>query len=362
MKFNFSRKFLTLAVLSTVLFLQACHTDPGPALGSGAAGFFIVDEGAFGNGNTSISFYDRKADAVTNNIFELKNGRKLGDQAQSMTIFNGKGYIVVQNSSKVEIINVDDYSSLGTITDSLPSPRYFVGISASKAYISDWGMDGFTGTIKVVDLSTNKVTKTIPIGQGTNRMLKINNLVYITNAGGYGNDNRVVIVDSNTDKIVTSITTGDDPNSIQLDKQGNIWVASGGALAYNSDYSIDEANSTKGSISKISADNKEALRLEVDHVSYSGVGNLNISPDGNTLYYTFDGAVYSLSTAASSLSTTPFKASDYYGLAVDPTNGNVIGCNVPDFKSAGSIDIIDPSGDLINSLTVGIAPNSCTFK
>lgn len=364
MKFNFSRKFVTLAVLLIVPFLQACHTDPGPALGSGASGFFIVDEGAFNGGNASLSFYDRKTDVVINNVFALKNSRALGDQAQSMTIFNGKGYVVIQNSAKIEIINIDDYSSIGTINDGLPSPRYFTGISSSKAYVSDWGTDGLTGTVKVMDLSTNQVVKSIPTGQGADRMLKVKNLVYVTNSGGGigGQDSTVVVINSDNDEIVTSIKLGDNPNSVQLDGQGNIWVTSEGAPFYNSDYSLNEAKSTKGSISKISPDNKEILRLTVDHVTSSGPDHLSISPDGHTLYYTFDGALYSLLTTATTLPTMAFKSNDYYGLAIDPTNGNIIGCNAGDYRSAGSIDILDSSGTLINSYETGIAPNSCTFK
>jgi len=362
MKFNFMRRFITPVVLLAAIFLQSCHSDPGPSIGSGAAGFFIVNEGAFGNGNASISFYDRKADNVVNNVFAVKNGHSLGDQAQSMTIFNGKGYIVVQNSSKIEVINVDDYSSVATIADDLPSPRYFLGLSSSKAYVSDWGLDGNTGTIKIIDLTTNKVTGEIPTGHGTNRMLKVNNLVYVTNNGGYGFDNKVTIIDSNTDKVVSSITTGYGPNSIQRDKDGNLWVASGGSLVYNDDFSaIDEQNSTKGSISKIS-NNEEVLRLEVDHFTYEGLDNLVLSNDGKTLYYTFDGDLYSMSTTASTLPSAAFKSKFYNAVAIDPTNGNIVGCKAPSFGSAGSIEIMDPSGSLLESFDVGIAPNGCAFK
>lgn len=362
MKYNFSRKFLVIAAFTALFFVQSCSDDPEPTIKVGEQGFFIVNEGGFGNGNTSISFYDRKADAVTNNVFATKNGRPLGDQAQSMTVFEGKGYIVVQNSAKIEVIDPNDFSSLATISTGLPSPRYFEGISPTKAYVSDWGADGVTGTIKVLDLTTNSVTKTIATGKGANRMLKVNNLVYVANGGGFGKDNTIRVIDSNTDAITATITTGDNPNGMVRDASGNIWVTSSGALSFDPNFNIDEANSTKGSISRISSANAETLRLNVADFPFSTPGNLGVSPDGNTLYYTYNGKAFSMPITATTLPTTPFKNESYYGLSVDPFNGNIIACKAPNFSSAGSIEVFTPAGTLVNTYTVGIGPNGCAFK
>lgn len=362
MKINFIKKFVVLAAVSAMVLFQSCQKDPDPVIKAGADGFFVVNEGSYGNSNSSVSFYDRKTNTMTNNVFAVKNGRPLGDQSQSMTVFEGKGYIVVQNSSKVEVIHADDFSSVATIIDGVPSPRYFLGISSTKAYVSDWGANGITGTVKVIDLTTYKVTKTIATGKGANRMLKVGNLVYVTNAGGFDKDNTIKVIDSTTDAITASITTGDNPNSLQSDKAGNIWVASSGAIAYNTDFTINEANSTKGSISKITSNNTEALRLSVSKVTFSSPTNLGVSPDGTKIYYTYEGAVYAMSTTATSLPATAFKTMSYYGLAVDPFNGNIIGCSAPSFSAAGSIDVYDAAGALLTSYNVGIAPNGCAFK
>lgn len=356
------RKLVMLLTMFTMLIVQSCSDDDPAPIKPGAEGFFVVNEGGYPNENTSISFYDRESDEVSNDIFAAVNGRVLGLQAQSLTVFEDKAYILVQGTGKIEVIDADDYSSIAVITEDIESPRYMVAVSSAKAYVSDWGADGMTGTVRVLDLTTNEVTKTIPTGQGADRMLKVGNLVYVTNSGGYGYDNTVKIIDTNTDAITGTITVGDNPNSIQQDASGNIWVASSGSVAYNPDWSIDETNSTKGSISKISSANTEALRLEVASVTYGGPGDLAVSPSGQTLYYTFDGAVYSFSPSATSLPATPFISKPYYGLSVNPFSGEIIGTLAPNFSSAGSIEINDADGNLLDSHTVGIAPNGVTFK
>ncbi|HEY0741063.1 MAG TPA: DUF5074 domain-containing protein [Chryseosolibacter sp.] len=356
------RKLLTLLAFVAVLFVQSCNEDDPQPVKPGADGFFVVNEGGYPNENTSISFYDREADQMTNDIFAAVNGRPLGLQAQSLSVFEDNAYIMVQGSGKIEVIDADEYTSVATITDEIESPRYFLGISSTKGYVSDWGVDGITGTVKVVDLANNRVTKTIPTGKGANKMLKVGNVVYVVNSGGYDQDNTVKVIDANTDAVTATITVGDNPNSIQRDAAGNIWVSSSGAVAYNPDWSIDAANSTKGSISKILPNNTEALRLEVSSVTGSGLGNLSISPDGKTLYYTYNGAVYSMATSATTLPTQPFISKSYYGLSVNPFNGNIIGTLAPNFSSAGSIEIVDANGTLLDSHTVGIGPNSVSFK
>jgi YVTN family beta-propeller protein len=361
MKTSYVLSVLRFLCLITLVIFQSCEKDPDPVVPVGADGFFVVNEGGFGNGNSSLSFYDRKTDQLTNNVFAAKNGRPLGDQAQSMTVFEGKGYIVVQNSAKIEVIDATDFSSIKTITEEIESPRYFIGITPTKGYVSDWGADGISGTVKVINLENFTVTKTIQIGQGTNRFIKKDNLVYVANSGGFGKDNTIKVINTTTDAVIKTITVGDNPSALQLDRDGNIWVASGGNLVYNSDWSINETESTKSSLSKIAAD-AESLRLTFVGLTYNGLGQLGISPEGDQLYYNYDGAVYSIKTSATTLPTVPFLDKSYYSLTVDPFNGNIIGGMAPNFSSAGTIDVYSAAGSLLKSQTVGIAPNGCAFK
>ena len=349
MKINLLRSLPKMFLVLLLIAVQACSDDPTPSLPTGSAGYFVLNEGAFGNSNTSISFYDRANNTMTNDVFAKKNGRALGDQAQSVTVFEGKAYIAVQNSGKVEVINADDFSLIKTISEGIESPRYFIGINSSKGYVSDWGADGTTGTVKVIDLNTNTVTKSISTGQGSNRIVLKDGLVYVANDGGYGTDNKITVIDTSTDAVSTSITVGANPNSLLFDGAGNLWVIS-----------IGDYMEIPASISRVGTDNK-VTTFPLADITYS-YPSLAINNAGDKIYYNYNGGVYAIASNATSLPTTPLINKDFYGLAVDPITDEIIGADAIDFSSNGKIYVYSAAGTELKSFEVGIAPNGVGFK
>mgnify|MGYP001030501412 CR=1 FL=1 len=362
MKTNF-RFFLLWLALPVFIFLQACDDGEDPLPATGFRGFFVVNEGGFGNSNTSLSIVNTDENSITNNIFLTANNRPLGDQAQSMTKYGGRGYVMVQNSGKVEVINTVNFTSLGTISERVQSPRYFVGVSDTKAYLSDWGSTGFDGSVKVIDLSTLQVTDSIATGQGANRMLLHNEFLYVTNNGGFGRDSTVTVIDRRTDTVVDQLVVGNNPNSLAHDAQGNVWVLAGGYLAFDANFNLVPEQSVPGSLSKLNPDGSEAFRLMLPEITFNGADNLQSSPDGLMLYFTYNGGLYRVPTTGNTLPASAFIEKDFYGLAIDQhSGGNIIGCIAPDFSSPGTVEVYDPTGNLLQSYEAGIAPNGITFR
>ena len=327
------------------------------------SGFFIVNEGAFGNSNTSLSFYSDETGEVTNNIFQLVNERPLGDQSQSMAIHEDEGFIVVQNSGKVEVIDVDNFESIATITDGLESPRYFIGLDDDKGYVSDWGADGFTGSVKVIDLENYSVSATIVTGAGSNQMVMRGGFLYVANNGGFGTNNTISVIDTSSDEVVETVEVGDNPSNLVLDSDDNIWVLGSGSLAFDpTDFSIIEEESTPGFISRINSSNQVDLSLSFDTITGSTADDLVIDLSNNRLYFNFDGGVWQANATGSTISTEMFLDAGLYGLSVDPSSGQLIGTQAPDFASGGNLIFYDSEGNQSTTQIVGIGPNSCVFK
>ena len=49
--------------------------------------------------------------------------------------------------------------------------KYFLPVSNTVAYVSQWGKDGLNGSLARIDLATNKVVKVIPVGTGPEKMI-----------------------------------------------------------------------------------------------------------------------------------------------------------------------------------------------
>ena len=357
-------KLMWGALVAIAMIITSCSSDDEQiAPKAGADGFFIVNEGAFLGGNASLSYFDKAAKTMTNDVFVNATEKPLGDQAQSMTVFNDKGYIVVQNSAKIEVINTTDFTSLATITEGIASPRYFLGVTTTKGYVSDWGADGVSGTVKVIDLTTNEVVKTIPTGQGANKMVMVGDNVYVANNGGWGADNTVQVIDVSSDAIVKTIEVGDNPSSLVADQNGTIWVAGSGKTVYNVDWSVDEANSTAGFIAKIVNDEIEVSFTMPEKLS--GPSNIEINSAGSSLYFDYSGSIYTMTTTGvgqgSSIDIKQFINKQFYGLELDPSTDNILGFESPSFTSSGTMYRYNSEGTQIDSYEVGIGPSSAGF-
>lgn len=361
----FKNRLFQVGLIAITAILSSCSDDDvSTSIPVGAEGFYVINEGGFGNGNTSISFYDRNSDNISNDLFLTANGVALGDQAQSIGVHNERAYIVVQNSSKIEVVNTADFSSVATISEEVESPRYFLAVSDTKGYVSDWGADGVSGSVRVIDLTTNAVTATIQTeSQGANRMLLVGNEVFLANSGGFGRDSNITVINITTDQVARTIAVADNPDGMVQDANGDIWVACKGHTAFDfQTFEVIEEESTPAAIIKINTDGDVLARLDYTAVGFGlDASSIHINSTGDRIYYLYSGQIFSMSTSDTSLPSSPFVNDFYYGMSVDPFTNNVIGCEAPDFNSSGNIDIYTSAGTLETTFSVGIGPNGCTY-
>ncbi len=126
---------------------------PGPA----GEGMFIINEGNFMYANASLTYYIPGSGKTENEVFIRANGINLGDVAQSMSIYGDNGYIVVNNSGVIFVIDPDTFRLKGSITG-LISPRYIHFIDARKAYVTDLYQEKIT----IVDPQAFRISGHIP--------------------------------------------------------------------------------------------------------------------------------------------------------------------------------------------------------
>lgn len=357
---------VTLLCLLVGSCRQSPENQPTPS-GTYNDGIFVVCEGAYGFGNASVYFRSHVSGSVFGDIYKSANGKALGDQLQSMAIAGDYGYLVVQNSQKVEVVSLSDFKNVATIISSefLTSPRYLVAVSETKGYVSDWNAD----KVAIIDLATNTVKGGIAVGSDPDQMVLSGKKLFVANSGYAAtgnNDNRISVIDLETEQVVSTITVGDRPLSMVVDTAGKIWVACQGFKKYDTSGNFS-AESTAGGLYCIDP-STYTVEKSFPFANYDdNPGNLALQPGTGQLFYTNKGKVYTQSTAADTLENKLVIPRDFYGIAFDAEDGNkFLGCVSPNFTSKGKVVGFTIGSDLtaapIDSFSVGVGPNSVVLR
>ena len=304
----------------------------------------ILNEGNFGWGNGSLSHYQPSSNVVSNNVYQqANNNTPLGDVIQSAYQINNKIYVVANNSSKIEVINSSNFASISTITG-FNSPRYFLPISNSIAYVSDL----YSSTIHIVDLNTNTITGNIITNGWIEKMILHNDTVY---ACDMSNDN-LLIINPNNHNLIDSIKLGVEPNSIVKDVNNNIWIMCSGG------FQEDNAKLFKFNPQTRSIDSTFIF----SNINQSP-GNLCINNTQDELYF-LNNHVYKMNINSTSLPLTPIinnSSNTFYGLGIEPYSNDIYVADAIDYVQSGIIFRYSKTGSLIHQFNVGIIPGNFLF-
>jgi len=329
-------------------------------------GVFIVNEGNFMYGNASLSFYDARNKTVENDIFYNTNGLPLGDVAQSMVIVDSTAFVVINNSGKIYMLNLNTFKYIGKITG-LTSPRYFLPISSTKAYISDL----YAKSISVINPKTGFKIGSIDVNNNnlqfyqhpTEHMVISGKYVYV-NCHSF--DDKILKIDTETDKLTDSLTVTKQPNSMVLDKNDKLWVLSDGGFPESPYGQVNAAIS----LVDLSTFSTEKTMVFTD--SHSTPKSLYINKSKDTLYYIINNSVspnisgvYRLAIDENSLPQQAIIPSDnhlFYSLAIDPENSDIYVADAKNYMQRGDIYRFSPNCTPIDTFQVGIIPGGFCFK
>ncbi len=133
-------RLLYLLMLFCVL-LSSCDKKgmpyPEGVLGDGEIEAIVVNEGGINSNTGGISVIYKDSTVIVD-VFQDVNHRPMGDVAQSIAMINGKYFVAMDNSKKVEVVDPVTFKSVGTILyEQAGSPRQIVPISETEAVVSD---------------------------------------------------------------------------------------------------------------------------------------------------------------------------------------------------------------------------------
>jgi len=340
-KFTFA---LAVAILS---FMGGCKkseniTPEIPAL----KGVYVLNEGNFGRNNSTLSYYVPDSNLVYEDVFYQVNGRNLGDTGNDIVISGNKVFIVVNNSDKIEVIESKTHKSLGTILLPGASP-YKITLLGSKGYITNL----YRNAVTVIDIATNSVLiDTIKVGDNPTGIIAFNNKIYVANSGfGYGKT--VSVIDAGTNRVIKTLTLGDGPDAFALDQMNRLWV-----LCYGSYGDWANPNDdTDGKIFAIDV-NTDAV---VDSIIIGG------HPSRLVIYGDFAYTIKNGNVVRINLKTKDknenFIQGNFYSLAIDPVNKLLYCADAKDYVQKGEVYIYDLGGNFVKKFQAGVIPGSFAF-
>ncbi len=355
--------FFPLAVLcaasTLTLSISSCSknddVEPGTTDGfnfynKGDGTLFVLNEGNFQYGNSTLSAYNPATNDIINEAFFQANEMKLGDGVQSMTIAGSKGWIVVNNSNVVFAVNPRTLKEDGRITG-LTSPRFFHQINEKKAYVSQM----YDNRIAIVDPAKYSITGYIEVpgmeqASGSTEQLVAYGDYVFCNCWSY--QKNIIKIDTRTDKIVGNLEVGIQPRYMALDCNDKLWVLTDGGGWDQNPIGYEEPALVKIDAKTFNVEATYKFKLG-DYCS-----KLCINGKKDTLYW-INGDVWKMDVNASALPSQSFLPSNgtyYYGLTIAPSTGDVYVADAIDYTQSGLVRRYSPEGKLTDEFTVGVNP------
>ena len=313
------------------------------ALDAYLSGVFVINEGNFGSDDGSISFIDPNG-IVRNNIFSENNAlRRLGDVVQSMYANGTSAFILVNNSNKIEVVDINQMTLLHTISE-VSLPRYMIS-DGKYGYISEWVSFSDPGRISILNLDTYEIIDTINVGFGAEALTIRDSKLYVSN----NFENNLSMIDLRTHQIVKTISVGPSPAAMVIDKNGDLWVVCSG------DY-----NANNGSLVRL--DSNDDVIQEIS-LGMNVSGKLVTENDSSILYFYSGTKVYSYALGDEIYNTfiENTSATSFYGIGMSP-DGDMYIADSKGFQSRGSVYVYDNAGQMIEEFEVGRGPNGFVFK
>ena len=315
-------------------------------------GIFIINEGMFMSGNGSIDFMNMDKKILYKNVFYNVNKLALGDIPLEFKIHNDKGYIVVNNSGKINVVDMNNFELIISI-EGLNQPRRFIKINDEKAYISSLA-EPF---LYILDLTNNTISGNVPTQKSCENLLEHNGIVYATNWSNWyvaEENNTVQLIDVNSDQKIKDIEVTKEPNSMVIDKNNIIWVLCSGGF-------MGEEIPALCKIDPVSQQLIETIAFPDTNMSPS---KLCINGKRDQMFFLNNG-VYRMNIAENSIPQQPLiqqSNSFYYGLFVDPETSKIYASDAKNFTSSGVILIYDKDGNYEGSRISGIVPGDFSYN
>jgi|688.fasta_scaffold03505_22 hypothetical protein len=344
-----------------LLLMLSCVKDiPNPPKGEvpqkNARGLYILNEGAFGNNNAELSFYEIQNAKAYQDLYKTKNGKNLGDVAQSILWHADEMWISINNSGRVVILDT------GTLIEkkqiNLPYPRQMLEVHPGKIYIGSL----YSQQIQVIDPRTYEHPFSISLPfKNPEQMIQHQGQIWVSMWDTACSV--LAVIDTANNQVIRQVPIqGRAPHGMVIDQEGHLWVLSG--------------NKYKNKISYLQCidPNTDQILSSFEFLVEQDPFRLQINHQGDTLYFiqvNYTGAqshngLYRMGIKENTLPKTAWipaqNASYFWAYTISPDNHHLYISDPRGFNQRSLILHYDQNGIFQSSFEAGIGANSFYFR
>jgi YVTN family beta-propeller protein len=341
---------LLLFTLLFIAFFAGCSKDDDPVtvVPESTKGVYVINEGNYNKGNADLTLFIPDSNKTYSDVYYSSNAKKLGDIAQNMYIKDGVGYIVVNNSNKIVLIDIKTNKLIDTISTKLNSPRAIV-FTNSKMYVSN-----LYGSSVSVFSGTNYKTyvKDITIKANPDEMVLVNNKIYVVHPTFSSPSTSVSIIDPSSDVVTKTISVGANPTMLKA-------YGTTVAVLCTGEYG-DYTDLTDDIYAKMYLVNS-STDVVSDSITIGG-HPMDFAVADDYAYVTGDAAIMKIDLKNKKIDNATFVSGYFYCIGYESTNQLLYIGDAKTYSSNGEVLVYTLSGTKKTSFTSGIIPGAFCFN
>lgn len=343
------------------LTMAACEQsgqDPKTEAGQDAAAtphVLLLNEGAWGNNNASITLFDNRNGEVVNDWFDAANGRGMGDLGQDLVLYGSKLYATVSESGSLEVIDTATGKSQ-RVDMGNRYPRY-IAAADGKLYVSCYNphcvvrIDTASLDIEATCMLGDYNPEGVAVAGGTLWVASSN----VSDAQGtFSYDSVLYAIDLAAFADPQRVTVGCNPQLVVALDEGRV------AVNYWGDYASHQAGAAV-----VDAGTRQVTQLDL------ALSNMTVHQGDLLGYVSTYSADYSTKTteyvriSGNTLAVSHMlegcEVDRPYAIGVDPRNGDVLVASDGNYTAAGSVYCFTADGRLRWKHGVGYFPSRFVF-
>ncbi len=333
----------------SVFILQGCSestVNPVTEKPLTESGIYVVNEGLWGQNNSTVTYYDPiKKTHVLNLYGQANGGARLGDTGNDIAVSGNTMLISVTTSNKIEILNTLTFVSQGIIDMGAgSSPRRILIKDSVYCYVT-----GFNDQVSKVNYKTRQIEKSIRVGSYPEGIVQKGSKFYVANSG-LGSGTTVSVIDAVSETVTKTVNVGLNPINLGVAADGYLYVVCTGTY---------DTVGPQGSVYKIDT-NTDTVADSL--VTGNNPGEFVII--GNNMFVLTDAGVAKINLSSMTVENPALvkgmTVNPIYGIiysiGYDALTKNLLLGNPKDFSQNGEVVIMTTAGTEVERFGTGINP------